>query len=343
MVLEKCKVSPYTFDMDYSRLEAKQRLLASHRPLTPSLLANLEAWLRVELTYTSNALEGNTLTRQETALVVEMGLTVGGKTLREHLEASNHAKALDQVLAWVRARKPVDERQVLDLHALVLHGILDEHAGRYRSVPVRISGSRVVLPNPRKVPELMAGLGAWLARGPSRAHPVAFASEAHYRLVSIHPFVDGNGRTARLLMNLLLLRAGYTPALIRTRDRLAYVNSLEEAQLGGSKEPYEALMLKAVERTLDLYLDAVGGKPPRPEPVPSRPGQLRIGALAKQTGETPATLRHWLKLGLLPVAGETEAGYVLFEPGAAERVAGIRRLQGQRLSLGEIKDKLGIG
>lgn len=326
--------------MDYAGLDAKKRQLDRYRPLRPELVANLEAWLRVELTYTSNALEGNTLTRRETALVVEKGLTVGGRTLREHLEASNHAKACDRIVAWARSARQVTERDVLDLHAMVVAGTLDEYAGRYRSVPVRISGSRVVLPNPRKVPELMAAFGAWLAQGRGAVHAVAFAAQAHYRLVSIHPFVDGNGRTARLLMHLLLLKAGFTPALIRTRDRVAYLQALEQAQSGGSQEPYHTLMAKAVERTLDIYLEAVQGHVPKAAGKPRGPGQLRIGDLAARTGETTATLRHWLKLGLLPVGGATDSGYTIFEPAAVERVAQIRRLQGQRLSLQEILERL---
>lgn len=327
--------------MNYDKLDRKKKRLDRHRPLKPALLDNLEAWLRVELTYTSNALEGNTLSRRETALVVEKGLTVGGHSLREHLEAANHGQALDRVLALAQGRRAVDEAVLLELHALVLRGILDEHAGRYRDVPVRISGSQVVLPNARKVPALMKELGAWLAKGAGREHPVAFATEAHYRLVSIHPFVDGNGRVARLLANLLLLRAGYTPALIRLRDRLAYLQSLEEAQLGGPRDAYDRLMAAAVERTLDLYLEAAEGRPAKAAPrSAASPGLIRIGTLAKQCAEAPSTLRHWMKLGLLRAASETGAGHTLFGEGARERVALIRRLQAQRLSLDEVRQRL---
>ncbi len=330
--------------MDYEKLDRKKKRLDRHRPLKPALLANLEAWLRVELTYTSNALEGNTLSRRETALVVEKGLTVGGHSLREHLEAANHAQALDRVLALAQGRQPLNEPTILELHALVLRGILDEHAGRYRDVPVRISGSQVVLPNARKVPALMRELGAWLARGGDQAHPVAFATEAHYRLVTIHPFVDGNGRVARLLANLLLLRAGYTPALIRMRDRLAYLQALETAQLGGPREAYDALMARAVERTLDLYLEAAEGRQPKAAPrAAASPGLIRIGTLAKQCAEAPSTLRHWIKLGLLAPANETPSGHTLFDPAARERVALIRRLQSQRLSLDEVRQRLERG
>ena len=125
--------------------------------------------------------------------------------------------------------------------------------------PVRISGSAVVLPNPRKVPNLMKGLAKWL-KLPTDLHPVELAAEAHYRLVTIHPFTDGNGRTARLLMNMVLLMSGYPAAIIRKRDRLAYIYSLEKAQLGGPKDKYTKIVARAVDRSLDIYLKAVEGE-----------------------------------------------------------------------------------
>ena len=194
--------------MKYDRLTRKKQELDGFRPLPPALVRNLDDWFRVELTFTSNAIEGNTLTRAETALVVEKGLTVGGKSLREHLEAANHAKALDFVHSLVsKAPSEITAKDVLSIHEMILKGIDDDSAGFYRSVPVRISGSAVIMPNPRKVPDLMDAFQDWLT-APHDLHPVAFAAEAHYRLVTIHPFTDGNGRTARLLMNLLLMHAG---------------------------------------------------------------------------------------------------------------------------------------
>ena len=210
----------YGFSMNLDSLTQKKRRLDESRPLPPEVLKNLEQWFLIELTYTSNALEGNTLTRLETAVVVEKGLTIGGKTLAEHLEATNHAAALRKVLEI--ARSPVTsltEHILSDLHAMILRGIDDANAGRYRSIPVRISGSRVVLPNPAKVSALMSEFFRDLL-AMAESHPVEIAAEAHYRLVTIHPFIDGNGRTARLLMNLILLQNGYPPALIRTRDRV---------------------------------------------------------------------------------------------------------------------------
>ncbi len=242
----------------YTNLTRLKQQLDELRPLDPARLRNLQAWFHVELTYTSNAIEGNTLTRQETALVVEKGLTVGGKTLTEHLEAANHAKALDWVQTQVhRQPQELTEDDLLTLHRLVLKGIDDDNAGFYRSIPVRIAGAAVVLPNPLKVPDLMAQFIAWLTNTQTieALHPVALAAEAHYRFVSIHPFVDGNGRTARLLMNLLLLQAGYPPAIIRPEDRLAYLNALEKAQLGGPLGDFHALIAAAVERSFEVYLE----------------------------------------------------------------------------------------
>lgn len=244
--------------MDYAALTQKKQRLDAFRPLPPELVRNLEAWFDVELTYTSNALEGNTLTRMETALVVEKGLTVGGKTLTEHLEAANHSRAL----AWMRsqvARSPqsLTERDILQLHEIVLRGIDERKAGHYRGIAVRISGSLTVLPNPRKVPDLMEGFCRWLVNDTMDLHPVELAAEAHYRLVTIHPFVDGNGRTARLLMNLLLLMAGYPPAIIPPEQRLDYLRALEDAQTGGPLAPFHTLIARAVDASLDIYLEAV--------------------------------------------------------------------------------------
>jgi len=147
----------YGFFMKHDALTEKKKRLDGFRPLPDALVQNLDDWFRVELTYTSNAIEGNTLTRRETALVVEKGLTVGGKSLIEHLEAANHAHALDWVKEQVK-RKPqsLNQKDILVIHDIILKGIDDTNAGHYRSVPVRIAGSAVVLPNPRKVPDLMA-------------------------------------------------------------------------------------------------------------------------------------------------------------------------------------------
>lgn len=323
--------------MKLEKLTEKKKRLDGFRPLPGALVRNLDDWFRIELTYTSNAIEGNTLTRRETALVVEKGLTVGGKTLIEHLEATNHAHALDWAKKQV-TRKPtsLSEQDILIIHEVILRGVDDANAGHYRSVPVRISGSAVILPNPRKVPDLMRDFANWLSHG-QNFHAVELAAEAHYRLVTIHPFVDGNGRTARLLMNMILLMGGYPPAIIWKSDRLAYISLLEKAQLGGSKDDYVKIITKAVDRSLDIYLKAAVGEDAGPA---DGDRLLKIGDLAKRVGESNSTIRHWTKEGLLQLAEITDAGYQLYAPDMVERVRQINALKKQRFTLREIKEKI---
>ncbi|MFH1840865.1 MAG: Fic family protein [Candidatus Shapirobacteria bacterium] len=312
-----------------SRLIQKKERLDKYQPLSPELIKNLDDWFRVELTFTSNAIEGNTLTRRQTALIIEDNLTVEGKSLTEHLEAVNHAQALTYLKKLVnKKREQLTEADILEIHRIILAKIDDRNAGGYRTVAVRIAGSTVVMPNAVKVPTLMNKFIQWL-NSPHSAHISQIAADAHYRLVSIHPFVDGNGRTARLLMNLLLLQAGYPPALIRKEDRRRYLDSVERGQLGQGLQNYYQLILEAIERSLDIYLEAVGDK------------LLRIGELAQKTGETIHTIRFWTKEGLLTVQNVTQGGYQLYDPAMIKRVAQIRRWQNEkRLTIAEIKAKI---
>ncbi len=325
--------------MNYDKLTQKKQELDRHRPLPEALVRNLEDWFSIELTHTSTAIEGNTLTRQETALVVEKGLTVGGKSIKEHLEVTNHAAALNWIKSLVTRKMPqsLTENDILYIHNLILKSIDDTNAGHYRNVPVRISGSTVILPNPRKVPELMTKFVEWIHH--ADLHPVEFAAEAHYELVTTHPFVDGNGRTARLLMNLILMMHGYPPAIIRTKDRLAHIESLETAQLGGPKDNYLKLIAKAVDRSLDIYLKACKDEDAQPVEAPP-PQLLKIGELAKAAQETVVTIRYWTKEGLLDIADTTISGYQLYDPSMIERIKQIKELKTQRYTLNEIKQKL---
>jgi len=329
------------------QLTEKKQRLDKYRPLPPELVKNLEGWFKVELTYTSNAIEGNTLTRQETALVVEKGITVEGKSLEEHLEAINHAQALEfikSLLSLKKKREKLKEADILDIHRIILAKIDDASAGRYRTVPVRIAGSTVVMPNAMKVPNLMKEFTKWLV-SPNTEHAIKISADAHYKLVSIHPFIDGNGRTARLLMNLLLIQEGYPPALIRKEDRRRYITSIERGQLGGSLQDYYELILEAAERSLDIYLEALELKETKEDkPAYRQAGMnalLKIGELAKETGETVYTIRFWTKEGLLSVKDFTKGGYQLYESSMIERAKEIRRLQDEkRLTIAEIKERL---
>lgn len=235
-------------------LTQKKALLDSYRPLPQELVANLNQWFKIKLTYSSNALEGNTLTFSETALVVEKGLTIGGKTIKEHLEATGHAHAFDYVLELAKlTRTEVTLSDILNIHSLIFSPIDKPNAGTYRKILVKISGLNKSLPEPLKIAELMDSFMNWLHT--TTDHPIIVAAQAHLDLVTIHPFVDGNGRTSRLLMNLLLIQAGYPPAIILPEERITYCNALREAQENNNREPFFALIIDSVSKSLDIYLE----------------------------------------------------------------------------------------
>lgn len=280
-------------------LTSKKQRLDIFRPLPPELVKNLNEWFKVELTYTSNAIEGNTLTRAETALVVEKGLTVQGKSLTEHLEATNHAEALDYVKTLVgKKRQDITEDDIMNIHRLILNKIEAGSAGRYRTQHARLTESDVVLPNPVKVPDLMEEFVKWLISD-HPDHIVRIAADAHYKLVSIHPFSDGNGRTSRLLMNLLLMQEGYPPAIIRKEDRLAYINSLEKAQKENGLDDFYNLVYEAVDRSLDIYLEAI--EPERVSVAELSPEQYfyTTEEVAKLLQVDPESVRRYVRSGKL--------------------------------------------
>lgn len=253
------------------KLFDKKQRLDVHRPLPNELVKNLDEWFNVELTYTSNAIEGNTLTRAETALVVEKGITVHGKSLKEHLEATNHVEALEYVKTLVgKTKKDITKNDISHINRLILNKIEEDSAGRYRTMPARLTGSETILPNPAKIPELMDEFIAWL-QGENFDHSVIIAADVHFKLVSIHPFPAGNGRTSRLLMNLVLIQEGYPPAIIRKEDRAAYIDSLEKGQTTGNLEDFRNLVYGAVNRSLDIYLEAL--EPERVSAVVPTPEQ----------------------------------------------------------------------
>lgn len=202
--------------------------IAALRPFPKETLKSLREYYRVGLTYTSNALEGNSLTESETKVVIEDGLTIGGKPLKDVYEATGHAKAYD-FLYKLTNDEPVTEDDILKIHRLFYGEIDKENAGSWRKVRVFISGSRRVLPAPDAVPKLMASFVKWMTANEGKMHPVEFAALVHQKFVYIHPFVDGNGRVARLLMNLTLLRAGWTLAIIPPICRHEYIATLDKA------------------------------------------------------------------------------------------------------------------
>jgi len=237
----------------FARTLEKKKLLDSLRPLPKEVLRKLNEQLEIELTYNSNAIEGNTLTLQETKLVLERGITVKGKSLREHLEATNHKEALHLLERFVKKKEKLMEDLIKELHKVILTKINDKEAGRYRKTNVRILGAIKSPPQFVKVPILMKRFADYAKKNPDKFNIVEFSAKLHYEFVAIHPFFDGNGRVARLLMNLLLIQNGYPIIIILNNDRKRYYATLKEADRGNIK-PFIDFIAKAVERSLDIYL-----------------------------------------------------------------------------------------
>ena len=215
--------------------------------------------LELEYTFESNRIEGNTLTLRETDLVINEGLTISGKSMREHLEAINHVEAVAYIKQLIERNFSFNERELLSVHNLILRGIIPEDAGRYRKVQVMIKGSSHLPPQPFLVPKQMEDYFLWMEENKNKLHPVILAAEMHERLVTIHPFIDGNGRTSRLIMNLILLQNGYVIANIKGdyETRMQYYQSLETAQTSGNKEDFILLVAQIEKECMQRYLDII--------------------------------------------------------------------------------------
>lgn len=238
---------------DIDRLKAT---LDQHRPLDPAIVRNLREDLIVRWTYHSNAIEGNTLTLQETKVALE-GITIGGKTLREHLEAVNHRDAILYLEELVQKNGPLTEWEIKSIHQLILKGIDDDNAGRYRTVNVRIAGAEHLPPDQVVVPELMERFISWYQTEAMSLHPVERAARVHSDFVKIHPFVDGNGRTSRLLMNLELMKAGYPPAILPVERRLAYYQALDADHVRGQRDAFVQMVADIVREGFRPYFHAL--------------------------------------------------------------------------------------
>ncbi len=216
--------------------------------------------LNIEYTYESNKIEGNTLTLQETQLVIERGLTIGGKPLKEHLEATNHFFAIEFIKQLLTKNIPFSETILLQIHQLILQGIDNTNAGKYRAVQVLISGSKHTPPQPYLVPKQMEDFFIWYNENKSKLHPIILSAEIHERLVTIHPFIDGNGRTGRLLMNLILLQNGFPIAILKgdVANRLRYYECLEIAQTQNNKNPFIELIAQNVKETMGRLIGLFG-------------------------------------------------------------------------------------
>jgi fido (protein-threonine AMPylation protein) len=237
-----------------ARLAAKRSQLDRFRPLSRPVTARLGESLRLLLTYHSNAIEGNTLSLRETQIVIEEGITIGGHPLREHLEAANHAQAYEYLTTLATDLHPISRDTILHLHRMIMTGI-DDTAGRFRTGSVYIRGASLTPPPASQVERLISNWLDWI-NGPGLDYPsLVRATVAHHDFEAIHPFFDGNGRTGRLLLNLMLMSDGWPPALLLRSWRVRYLGALDSAG-AGRFNPLLNLVGRSVEGGLDLYLEA---------------------------------------------------------------------------------------
>lgn len=240
-------------------IDTKVRLLLKAGSFEGYPVKTLREKLNIEWIYNSNAIEGNTLTLAQTKVVLE-GITIGGKSLREHLEVINHKEAIEYIEQIVKNKQELSEWQIKNIHAIVLKGIDDKNAGVYRKENVFISGAKHIPPDYLLVPEQMQEFIEWYKNEGSKLHPVIRAAKVHADFVKIHPFVDGNGRTARLLMNFELLKNGYPIAVIEKSERYKYYEALDMAHTTNDYEKFFKLIAKSIEKTLNYYVKLLDGE-----------------------------------------------------------------------------------
>lgn len=241
----------------FETIDSLKNKLDAQRPLSPSIVKNLQEDLILRWTYHSNAIEGNTLTLLETKVVLE-GITVGGKALREHFEAINHRNAIYYVEDIIKKEEPFSEWQIRNIHQLILKNIDDDNAGRYRQQNVLISGATNTPPDYTLLNDKMAQFIDWYNTKADLMHPIERAAKVHADFVGIHPFIDGNGRTSRLLMNLELMKAGYPPCVITVENRLAYYKALDQWMAFGKTEAFNQLVADAVLEGFKPYQVVLG-------------------------------------------------------------------------------------
>lgn len=241
-----------------NRIDEKLQLIQSYRPLPGSIVKKLKEQFSIEMTYNSNAIEGNHLTLKETFLVINEGITVKGKSLKDHLEAKNHHEAIHYLYDLIEhdKRQTISEQLIRSLQQLVIKDIEDLGAGQYRKGNVMITGSSHRPPEAYDVPKLMEELVSWIKKNQNKIHPVELAAISHHKFVQIHPFTDGNGRTARLFMNLILMQKGYPMVIMLKNDRQKYYRALDKADRGNISDIVK-LVAQSVERSMNIYLRVI--------------------------------------------------------------------------------------
>ena len=252
------KLSEFTINVpsNLTSIDEKLALLNSKRPFPTATINSIKSNELIEWTYNSNGIEGNTLTLKETKVVLE-GITIGGKSVKEHLEAINHKEAILYLEELVGKDSVLTERDIKNIHQLVLKEIDQENAGRYRGEKVIISGATHIPPDHIFVPEQMEQLILDLKTWTKQYHPLVVSALLHGEFVKIHPFVDGNGRTARLLMNFIAIKNGFPPLIIRKEQRLEYYDALDHAHTTKDYTAFVKLVILVAEKSLDYYLSLI--------------------------------------------------------------------------------------
>jgi len=233
---------------------------SKRKPLDGIQLHKMKEYFNLNYTYESNKIEGNTLTLKETFLVVNEGLTVGGKSMNEHLEAINHADAIEFIAAVANNQEAFTERVLKEIHYLILKGIDKSNAGIYRKVPVYISGSSHIPPQPFIVAKKMEEIFEFYLLNKNKMHPILLAASMHEKIVSVHPFIDGNGRTCRLIMNLILLANGFTVAILKgdNKSRVVYYSALEQVQSKNNADDFFKLVAQTCIDSLKEHIKLAG-------------------------------------------------------------------------------------
>ncbi|HJO93180.1 MAG TPA: Fic family protein [Victivallales bacterium] len=245
--------------MNFEKVDKLKEKLDKYRPLSPDIVKNLHEELVLKWTYNSNAIEGNTLTLKETKVALE-GITIGGKTIREHFEAINHKQAILFIEDLVNRKESLTEWNIKLIHQLILKNIDDKSAGAYRNINVTISGAKHMPPEFIHLHEEMQHFINWYKNEGKELHPVERAVRVHVDFVKIHPFVDGNGRTSRLLMNFELMKDGFPALIIPVKKRLEYYETLDLAHTKNNYNPFLEMILELVESSFNPYWFALGIK-----------------------------------------------------------------------------------
>ena len=326
--------------MAYEDLTQKKNELEKLPPLNGDVEEELRKTVDLELTSVGDCFDGGALTRHETEQVLFKDKVVPQRSLTEHIQALNISKAFEMIQELAaRTGRPVDDSDVKNIHRVIVRELDDKNGGMFRGFAMTFPTGDQPLPEPVRVQRMMDDFGMWLYTVRT-LHPVAMAAEAHLRLMSIHPFGKGNGKTARMLMNLILMKNGYPPALFSRREKKEYWQSLESAIYNNDRTDYDKLICRAVNRALELYLKTAKKQTVDVEDE-SVPYFLRIGQLAKETGERVSTIRYWTTMGIIEPVGKTSADYMIYSSDVLGRIKKLKDLKAQRYTLDEIKLRLG--